>query len=254
MTEISATLVKELREKTGVGMMTCKKALSEAHGNIEEAIQLLRKRGEAKAGEKSSRSTSEGLIAISKRAILMLLCETDFVARNIDFKNFANELVETASEKGVEAAKTLFETQGAEKIQLIGENINLGDIQILSDGDTVGAYIHSNGKLGALVTLSGGTEEQAKDVAMHTVAMNPKVATPEEVPNEDIEKERKIYREQLISEGKPEQIIDKIIEGKVKKYCSERALSSQAFVKDPSVTIHEYLGEAKLQSFIRFEI
>ena len=253
MTEISAALVKELRDKTGVGMMACKKALAESNGNVDKAIEILRKRGEAKAGEKSSRSTGEGVVIVSERAIVSLLCETDFVAKNDAFQAFAQEIAR-ASEEGAEKGKQLFEELKTDKIQAIGENINLGDIQIIEKGDTIGSYVHSNGKLGAVVALSGGTEEQAKDLAMHAVAMNPIVANPEDVPNEEIEKEKAIYKEQLLNEGKPEQIIEKIMEGKVKKFCAERALTSQAFVKDPSLTVQQYLGDAKLEGFIRFEI
>ena len=254
MTEISASLVKELRDKTGVGMMACKKALSEANGSVDEAIQLLRKRGEVKAGEKSGRSTSEGLIIISGRAIIKLLCETDFVARNEDFQSFANILAKAASESGINAATKLFEDQKTDKIQAIGENINLEEMHVLEGGDVVGGYVHSNGKLGALVALSGGTEDQAKDLAMHTVAMNPSVANPQDVPAVELEKEKDVYLEQLKNGGKPEQMIEKIIEGKIKKYCAERALSSQSFVKDPSITVADYLGKASLVNFIRFEV
>lgn len=254
MTEISAALVKELRDKTGVGMMACKNALSETNGDVGKAIEILRKRGQAKAGEKATRSTSEGVVVVFERAIISLLCETDFVARNDEFVNFANNIAKKASEDGVEEARNLFEEQKTDKIQAIGENINLGDIQIIEGGDTIGSYVHSNGKLGAVVVLSGGTVEQAKDIAMHTVAMNPSVANPEDVPSEEIEKEKSIYRQQLVNEGKPEQIIDKIIEGKVQKFCAERALSSQSFVKDPSLTVSNYLGNAKIVNFIRFEV
>ena len=254
MTEISASLVKELREKTGVGMMACKKALSEANGNMEAAIELLRKRGEAKAGEKSDRSTGEGLIVIVDRVALKLLCETDFVARNEAFIAFAQELVKLAAEKGADATTSHFESVKTDKIQAIGENIVLGDIVTIEGGDIVSSYVHSNGKLGALVSLEGGTEEQAKDLAMHAVAMNPAVANPEDVPAEEIEKEKAIYKEQLANEGKPEQIMEKIIEGKVKKFCADRALSSQAFVKDPSQTVADYLGSAKLVNFVRLSV
>ncbi len=254
MTEISPTLVKELRDKTGVGMMACKKALTETNGDLEKAIENLRKRGEAKAGEKVGRSTHEGIVTISGRAILKLLCETDFVARNETFQGFVEELVKKAEKEGIEATKTLFESIKTDKIQEIGENIALDDVQILEGGNTAAGYVHSNNKLGALIALEGGTKEKAKDVAMHTVAMTPNVANPEDVPEEEIDKEKEIYREQLKNEDKPEQIIDKIIEGKIRKFCAEQALSSQPFVKDPSMTVAEYLGNAKLISFIRMEV
>ncbi len=250
MTDVSAADVKTLRDKTGVGMMACKKALAEANGDMDAAVELLRKRGEAKAGEKADRSTGEGLIALSGRAMIKLLCETDFVARNEEFQGLAKEIAEKA-DNNAEEAKSYFESVKTDKIQSIGENIVLGDIQTIEGGNTVGGYVHSNGKLGALVALDGGTEEMAKDLAMHAVAMNPQVANPADVPAEDIAKEKEIYVEQLKNEGKPEQIIDKIVEGKVKKFCAERALSSQPFVKDPSMTVEQYLGDAKLVGFIR---
>ncbi len=254
MTDVSAAQVKELRDKTNVGMMACKKALAEAGGDIEKATEILRKRGEAKAGEKADRSTSEGVVAISGSAAVVLRCETDFVARNESFIAYAQELAQKADSNGEEGAKAFFEESNTDKIQEVGENITLGEIVLVEGGDQKGSYVHSNGKLGALVALDGGTEEQARDLAMHAVAMNPQVANPEDVPTEDIEKEKEIYREQLINEGKPEQIIDKIIEGKVKKFCAERALTSQAFVKDPSQTVAQYLGAGKLVSFVRLEV
>jgi len=254
MTDISAKQVKELRDSTGVGMMTCKKALVEAKGDMEKAVEILRKKGAAKAAEKSDRSTGEGRVFIVGRAILKLLCETDFVATNDQFVAFAEELAQKADADGLEGAKEYFESVKTDKIQAIGENIVLGDIVIIKGGDTIGGYVHSNGKVGCLVSLDGGSEDMAKDVAMHATALNPIVANPEDVPVEEIEKEKAIYREQMINEGKPENIIEKIIEGKVKKFCAERALSSQAFVKDPSQTVAEYLGNAKLVNFIRLAV
>ena len=254
MTDISAKQVKELRDSTGVGMMTCKKALVEAKGDMEKAVEILRKKGAAKAAEKSDRSTGEGRVFIVGRAILKLLCETDFVATNDQFVAFAEELAQKADADGLEGAKEYFESVKTDKIQAIGENIVLGDIVIIKGGDTIGGYVHSNGKVGCLVSLDGGSEDMAKDVAMHATALNPIVANPEDVPVEEIEKEKAIYREQMINEGKPENIIEKIIEGKVKKFCAERALSPQAFVKDPSQTVAEYLGNAKLVNFIRLAV
>jgi len=254
MTNITAALVKELREKTGVGMLACKKALTESTGNVEQAIEILRKRGEAKASEKNSRSTNEGIIAIKNKVIIKLLCETDFVAKNEKFIAFGQALADKANQDGEKAAYDFFESQKSDQIQAIGENINLVDVKIIEGGDMVSGYVHSNKKLGCIVSLDGGTEEQAKDVAMHAVAMNPEVCNPEDVSSELIEKEKEIYQEQLKKEGKPEQIMEKIIDGKIKKFCAERALTSQPFVKDPSVTVAKYLGNAKLINFIRMSI
>lgn len=251
---ITAQQVKELRDRTGVAMMACKKALEETDGNIENAIEVLRKRGTTKAAEKADRSTSEGRVAIADRAIIKILCETDFVGKNEAFIAYTQEIANTVNEKGIEEGTAYFEDTKTDKIQEIGENIVLDSLEIIEGGDMVSGYVHSNGKIAVLVALESGTEEQAKDVSMHAAAMNPAVANPEEVPADLIEKEKVIYQEQLKNEGKPEKIWDKIMEGKVKKFCADRALASQAFVKDPSQTVAEYLGEAKLVKFIRFAI
>jgi elongation factor Ts len=249
---ITAAQVKKLRDKTGVAMMACKKALEETNGNIEEAIEVLRKRGAAKAASKSDRSTSEGRVAISGNVIIKVLCETDFVGKNENFIAYVQKLAD-AGKNGEDAIKSLFEATKTDKIQEIGENIVLDSIVTL-EGEVISGYVHSNGKVGTLVALSGGTEEQAKDLAMHATAMNPSVANPEDVDQELIDKEITIYKEQLANEGKPEKIWDMIIKGKVEKFCAGQALTSQAFVKDSSITVAEYLGDAKLLSFKRLAI
>ncbi len=254
MADISLSKIQELRNKTGVGMMTCKKALIEADGDIEKAIAVLRKEGAAKAASKSDRSTGEGIVAISGRTILTVLCETDFVARNEKFVAFADEIVNKAVKDGIDVATEYFESVKNDKIQEIGENIVLKNLETVEGGSTVGSYVHTNNKVGAIVLLEGGNEDMARDLAMHAVAMDPSVANPEDVPADEIEKEKEIYLEQLRAEGKPEQIMDKIIEGKVKKFCADRALTSQAFVKDPQVTVGEFLGDAKLVKFVRAEV
>lgn len=251
---VTAAQVKELRQRTNVAMLACKKALEEANGDMEAAIELLRKRGAAKAAQKGDRSTGEGIISISGRAMIKLLCETDFVARNETFIAFAQEIADKVAADGIDAAKAHFEEVRTDKIQEIGENIILEDVTIIEGGDTVDSYVHSNGKIGAVVALAGGTEEQARDVAMHAVAMDPLVANPEDVPSELLDKEKAIAKEQLEKEGKPAEIMDKIIAGKMKKFCSERALSSQNFVKNPDVTVAEYIGSASLAGFIRFQV
>jgi elongation factor Ts len=254
MADISAAQVKELRDKTGVGMMACKKALAESGGDLDKAIENLRKRGAMKAAEKADRSTGEGRVAVAGRAIVKILCETDFVAKNEQFVAFCDEIAQKVDTDGIDAATAYFESVKTDKIQAIGENIVLGEMQVLEAGDVFGGYVHSNGKLGAIVALAGGDEEKAKDVAMHEVAMDPSVANPEDVPAEEIEAEKNIYRDQMKNEGKPENIIEKIIEGKVHKFCADRALSSQAFVKDPSQTVAAYLGNGKVAGFIRFSV
>ncbi len=228
---VTAAQVQELRKKTNVAMMACKKALEEANGDLDKAIEVLRKRGEAKAAEKGERSTGEGVIAIAGRAIVKILCETDFVAKNESFIALSEEIATKADSVGIESAKADFESRRTDKMQELGENIVLDDIQIMAEGDIVGGYVHSNRKIGGIVALNnGGNTEQARDVAMHAVAMNPLVANPEDVAAELIEKEMDIAKTQLLKEGKPENIIGKILEGKTKKFCADRALSSQDFV------------------------
>jgi len=251
---ITAQMVKELRDRTGVAMMACKKALEEGNGDMDEAIAILRKRGAAKAADKADRSTSEGTVAISGRSMVTLLCETDFVGKNEKFVELAEALAAKADSEGVDAAKAHFDEVKTDKIQEIGENIVLGDIAQIEGGDLTAGYIHSNGKIGVIVALNGGTEEHGKDVAMHAAAMDPLVATPEEVSEELIAKEMVIAKAQLEEEGKPANIIDKILDGKTKKFRSERALASQPFVKDPSMTVEQYLGDAKLVAFVRAAI
>jgi elongation factor Ts len=249
---ISAMDVKTLRQRTGVGMLACKNALEEANGDIEAAIELLRKRGEMKAASKAERETNEGAIAISGKAIVKLLCETDFVARNEGFVALVEEIAAKANAEGAEAAKAYFESIKTDKMQEIGENLILEQVEIL-DGPIVAGYVHSNRKVAAIIALDGSDEEHARDAAMHATAMAPIVATPEEVPAELIENEERIAREELIAAGKPENIIDNIIVGKIKKFCADRALTSQAFVKNPEQTVGEYLG-ANVVGYVRVEV
>lgn len=251
---ISAQQVKELRDRTGVAMMACKKALEEANGDMDAAIEILRKRGAAKAADKADRDTGEGRVALAGRALVKLLCETDFVGKNENFVALAQSLADKAAAGGAEAAQAEFEAVKTDKIQEIGENIVLGDVVQVEGGSTVAGYIHSNGKIGVVVALDGGSEDQAKDVAMHAAAMDPLVANPDDVPADLIEKEMEIAKAQLLEEGKPENIIDNILAGKAKKFCAERALASQPFVKDPSQSVQEYLGDAKLVAFLRVAI
>ncbi len=252
--EITAAQANELRKQTGVGMLACKKALEEAGGDSEKAIELLRKRGEAKAAEKSERSTSQGGVAVSGRALVKILCETDFVAKNEKFIAFVEDIVAKADSEGADAAKAYFEEIKTDKIQEIGENMILDLVEVVDGGNTVGGYLHTNRKVATVVALEGGTEEQARDLAMHATAMNPLVANVEDVPADLIDKEKEIATEQLKAEGKPEQIIEKILVGKIQKFCAERALVSQPFVKDPEKTVAQYLGDAKVVKFVRVEV
>jgi elongation factor Ts len=251
---ITAAQVHELRKKTGVGMMACKKALTEAEGDMDQAIDLLRKRGESKASSKADRATSEGGVGIAGRAAVAIACETDFVALNDNYKAMLQEVADKTAAEGVEAGKAHWESIRTDKMQEMGENLVLSAIDVLEGGSVVGSYVHSNRKIGTVVVLDGGTEEQARDLAMHATAMMPSVANPEDVPMAEIEKEISIYKEQLAAEGKPENIMEKILSGKVRKYRADRALTSQTFVKDSTKTVQEYLGATKVVAFKVFTV
>ncbi|QQS59127.1 translation elongation factor Ts [Candidatus Peregrinibacteria bacterium] len=256
MTDISAKSVMELRQKTGVSMMACKSALQEAEGDTEKAIEILRKKGAMTAEKKSGRVTAEGAIAVSGRALASVRCETDFVARSEGFRKFVQELADKASTDGVEKAKEHFEEKKNEMIAVVGENLLLGDVAVIPEGDTVGSYIHSNAKVASVVALTGGTEEVAKDIAMHVVANSPKVIEPADIEDKEVAKEKEIWKEQLIQEGKSEEIIEKILLGKEKKYREEQAIQTQPFVKNPDVLIKDYVASenAVIESFSRAEV
>ncbi len=256
MSEISAKAVMELRNKSGVSMMACKKALVEASGDLEKAIDILRKAGAEKADKKAGRATSEGAVAIAGRAAVSLQCETDFVARNESFSATLQELADVANSKGTEEAKSRFEQQRAELVAQLGENISFGEAVVIKGGSVIGSYIHSNNKLAGLVALDGGDEELARDIAMHIAANSPQVIRPEEISDELVAKEREIWEEQLKNEGKPAEIIGKIMLGKEKKFREEGALLKQAFVKDPEISIETLLQKsgAKVVQFARVEV
>ncbi|MBI5414297.1 translation elongation factor Ts [Candidatus Peregrinibacteria bacterium] len=255
MTEISASEVMSLRQKTGVSMMACKKALLEAKGDMAAAEIVLRKQGEAKAASKRDRVTSEGAIAISGNTIISVRCETDFVARNEDFLTFVQDLASEGAKNGAKAVESKFEAGKTEKIAKIGENLTLGDVRTV-DAPVLGGYVHSNRKIGALIGLSGGTKEVAADIAMHVTAMNPLVLSPNDVSNDLVEKEKEIWRDQLKNEGKPAEIVEKIMMGKERKFREESALIAQAFVKDQQKTVGEYAKQngAEVKAFARVEV
>ncbi|MFA6534542.1 MAG: translation elongation factor Ts [Patescibacteria group bacterium] len=256
MSDFSA--IKQLREKTGAGMVDCQKALEEAGGSFDQAVELLRKKGLEKAGKKAERSTKEGLIAIAqdgaKTAVVGLACETDFVSRNQDFvaavEEFAKELLT--------ADLLEFKAKAEDKINKeliikIGENIKLAAAEVVS-GPVVGIYLHSNKKAAAAVVLDNGSEQLAIDLAMQVVAMAPKYLSPAEVPAEIIDKEKEIYREQLQNENKPAAVWDKIIAGKLAKFYSEVCLLNQAYIKDDQQTVEQLLGSAKVVKFSHYQI
>ncbi len=253
---ITATQVNELRKRTGVSMMLCKKALEEAGGDDEKAIDILRKKGEAKAVSKAGRETTEGIVVTkvenNKAAIVKFLCETDFVAKNEEFKKIANDAVETALAEGADAAKSAAEQPVKDLFAKLGENMSI-EVRVL-EGEGIGDYVHSNCKIGTLIHLQSPDVEKAKDVAMHVAAMDPVVVSPDQISDDLVAKEREIWAEQLKNEGKPEGIIDKIMMGKEKKFREESALMKQSFVKDNEKTIEQYLEENSVVEFVRMAI
>ena len=257
MTTITPSQISNLRKRTGVGMMAVKKALEEAAGDEEQAIEILRKRGEAQAVKRAERDQTQGCVFVesdgSKAAAVLLACETDFVAREEGFQNAGKELASVALSEGADAARSKGEAIVPELVNKLGENISLAEVET-TEGTTLGYYVHSNQKIGVVIGLDGGTPEIAKDVAMHAAAMAPAVVTPEEVSDEAVEKEKEIWRDQLKSEGKPEDIWDKIMMGKEKKFREESALIKQQFVKDPEKTIEQYLDGAKVTAYVRVAV
>lgn len=270
---VTAALVKELRERTGLGMMDCKNALVETDGDVELAIENLRKSGQAKAAKKAGRTAAEGAIAAKisadgKMAIMVEVnSETDFVARDDNFKGFV-DLIATrileSRETNIEALMSLPTEEGSEYsleytrerlVQKIGENIQVRRAVLLEAEGVVGSYLHG-GKIGVLAALTGGNEALGKDVAMHVAATNPLVVTSDEVSAELLEKEKEIFSAQAKESGKPEAIIEKMIAGRIKKYLAEVSLVEQAFVKNPDMKVGKLAsdGGAKIDSFVRFEV
>jgi len=253
---ITAAQVNELRQRTGISMMQCKKALEEAGGNEEKAIDILRKKGAAKAAEKSDRVTNQGVVITkvkgNKAAVVKLLCETDFVAKNEEFIAIVNAAADEALKKGADGAKASQEQAMKDLFNKLGENMSL-EIKVM-EGEGIGDYVHSNCKLGVLVNLKDPDAQKARDVAMQIAAMNPTVINPEDVADSDVAKEKEIWKAQLKNENKPEQIWDKIMMGKEKKYREESALMKQSFIKDGEKTIEQYLEGNTVTEFMRVAI
>ena len=261
---IKAQDVKELREKTGLGMMECKKALEEANGNLEEAIKNLRKSSALKAEKKASRTAVEGIITskISDKEITFVEvnCETDFVAKDENFINFCEETlkvaVEASSEENLlDEVSESMEKQRMSLVQKIGENIIIRKVKKIT-GEVLDSYIHSNKKIAAGVSLDQGSPEIAKEIAMHIAASNPIVLSPEDLDESYINSEREIFRSQVEKEDKPEEIKEKMIQGKLNKQLADVSLLKQPFVKDPSKSVEAFLSESntKISSFIRIEV
>ena len=272
MAQITASLVKELRERTGAGMMDCKKALTQTDGNIEAAIDYLRENGIAKAAKKADRIAAEGLSYIevkgNKAVILEINSETDFVAKNEKFvalvKNVA-EAILTAEPATLEEALQV-EAQGGtveavinEGIATIGEKLSLRRFEVVtkSDADAFGAYSHMGGRIGVLTLIEGSTDEEAaKDVAMHIAALAPKYLDESEVPADVLEHEKKVLTEQALNEGKPANIVEKMIVGRINKFLEEITVVKQKFVKDDSFTVEKFVASkgGKLAKFVRYEV
>ncbi|HAB67405.1 MAG TPA: elongation factor Ts [Firmicutes bacterium] len=253
---ISASLVKELREQTGAGMMDCKKALTECDGNIEAAIDWLREKGIAKAGKKESRIAAEGLADIfvnKNRAVMIEInAETDFVSKNDEFKDLIKTVGETilnSDAKTLEEANALPYEDGTikdlmiAKTSKIGEKLDFRRLAVIekNDDENFGTYLHMGGKIAVVTVVKNASEEVAKDVAMQAAAMKPKYVFKEDVPEEEVAREREILKEQAMNEGKPADIAEKMVEGRINKFFKEICLSMQAFIKDGDIDVTKYV-------------
>jgi elongation factor Ts len=266
---ISASMVKELRERTGAGMMECKKALVETGGNIEEAIEALRKSGQAKADKKSSRIAADGRIAVAvdgnKAAIAEINSETDFVAKDENFVGFIDAVVGAALTSSVDDVDALsaialpdgrtVEAARTDLVTKVGENISVRRFARVEATDHLGNYTHG-ARIGTLVSMSGGNAELARDVAMHIAATNPVCVDEDGVPADALERERRIFVEQAAASGKPPEIVEKMVTGRVAKFLKEITLLGQPFVKDPDVSVGQLLksADATVNSFVRYEV
>ncbi|HFQ2445278.1 TPA: translation elongation factor Ts [Staphylococcus aureus] len=273
MATISAKLVKELREKTGAGMMDCKKALTETDGDIDKAIDYLREKGIAKAAKKADRIAAEGLVHVETKGndavIVEINSETDFVARNEGFQELVKEIANQVLDTKAETVEALMETtlpngksvdeRIKEAISTIGEKLSVRRfaIRTKTDNDAFGAYLHMGGRIGVLTVVEGSTDEEAaRDVAMHIAAIDPKYVSSEQVSEEEINHEREVLKQQALNEGKPENIVEKMVEGRLRKYLQEICAVDQDFVKNPDVTVEAFLKTkgGKLVDFVRYEV
>ena len=270
---VTANLVKELREKTGAGMMDCKKVLTETDGDMEKAAELLRERGIAKAAKKAGRVAAEGLVVAyvaednKTGAVVEINSETDFVAKNEEFKTFANDIAiqivrenpanveELLAQKFInDSNKTVSEVL-TDKIATIGENMSIRRFARFTSNGLVEKYIHGEGKIGVLVSMEGGDSEVAKDICMQIAAARPEYLDRNSVPEERVNKEMEILKAQAMNEGKPAEIAEKMVQGRISKFYGEICLVDQAFVKDPNIKVSELLSSkgAKITEFARIE-
>jgi elongation factor Ts len=267
MAAITASQVKELRERTGLGMMECKKALAEADGDQELAIENLRKASGLKAAKKADRTAAEGVVTMkiaddSKYGVVVEInSETDFVARDDNFGGFASAVTDavfTGKQTDIAALMAAgLEAKREALVQKIGENISVRRASLLEASDgVVGGYVHSNNRIAVLVQLKGGNDELAKDIAMHVAAVNPPVINPSDMPQDVLEKEKEIIRAQPDMAGKPAEIVDKMIMGRINKFLKENSLTEQPFVKNPDITVGKLAkeGGAEIIAVRRFEV
>lgn len=263
MADISAAMVKELRERTGLGMMECKKALVEASGDLDLAIENLRKSSGMKAAKKAGRVAADGVVRVAvnggQGTLLEVNSETDFVARDDNFSAFADRVIAgAAASASIDVAALMageLEDARSALVQKIGENITVRRIAKI-EAKVVGAYVHSNEKIGVLIGLDGGSDELAKDIAMHVAAVNPMVISPDDVDPAVIEKEKEIFIAQAENSGKPAEIIEKMIGGRIRKFLAEVSLVEQPFVKNPDQTVGQLAkaAGASVTAMVRFEV
>lgn len=271
---ITAKMVKELRENTGAGMMDCKKALTEADGDMEEAVNILRKSGSAQAAKKAGRVAAEGstfVKAEGDQAVLIEVnCETDFVVKNETFQKLITDLathilennpadMDEAMKQTIVTVNDTVEEYINSVVATIGEKITFRRFELLTktEQDAFGAYLHMGGSIGSLVVLEGTTDEAAaKDVAMHVAAVNPSYVSRDEVPEDEVNNERKILKEQALNEGKPEKIVEKMVEGRLGKFFEGICLLEQDFVKDPDMKVKQFVEDkgATVKEFVRYEV
>ncbi len=266
MAAVSAAMVKELRDRTGLGMLDCKKALKEADGDVEKAIEELRKSSGMKAAKKAGRTAAEGVVAVkvaddgSYGLVIEVNSETDFAARDEGLLAFVGQVTDKAFADKQTDIEALMDgdlsTAREALVQKIGENISVRRSEVLESDGVVGSYTHSNNRIAVLVSLKGGDAELAKDIAMHVAAVNPQVVRAEDMPAEAVEKEKDIIKAQPDMEGKPENIVEKMMVGRIQKFLKENSLLDQPFVKNPEVTVGQLAkdGGAEVVTFVRYEV
>ncbi len=269
--EVTASMVKDLREQTGAGMMDCKKALAETNGNMDEAVNYLREKGIAKSAKKESRIAAEGLANIyiegNKAVILEVNSETDFVSKNEEFRAMIDTIGNTLVKSDVNTVDEAKELQTEEgtigeliinKTAKIGEKLSLRRFEILekTEDEEFGSYIHMGGKIAALTLVKGASEDVAKDVSMQAAAMKPLYVFPSEVPADVLENERTVLKEQAMNEGKPQDIAEKMVEGRIKKFYKEVCLAEQAFIKDGDISVSKYVANngGEIIKMVRYEV